>query len=1072
MSKRSFTSPMRTAWSLVAAGALVTSCAGPLPQVPGSLMPAMGIEALADAESEALVQGLAEKESGNWQDAMLNLPTLERRQAVYKTQAAAISATWTASLGALCSSSPAFRRASLRAVGPNPATTDYVFVATQATSNQLKKLSAVTGAVLNTWDALSGLASPGVIQNSALILSADNRRLYMVTTGGYFIIMNAGTGARIFAQKISTAGFNKSAPFVDYATSSFTGTLENVYCLSNDGSMFKIQVKNGVAQPVVAWVSQNGVDKSLASWAASPKIAYAAGQGTNGSVTCFPVVWKNTAFFGSTGGKYYRVDLSSAAAAPLTVYNTDYYTSAGSKAITAPAAFDFNSSLAITQVFAPVGDRLMWLDPTSSSVLAATRPLLVDKITPLSGTLSTYSYTASATTYTATASDCVSAATNVGGAHGPSRWGLSTTTHHLTHSGVTSPFAAGVNPNQVAIDASGNVVVSLYGAGSIQKLTPFGAVFNANFPKGGGNKPVGVGVDAAGNIYECDQGNKRVTRITADGSVNRNSGNLSNNLEGLAMDSVGAIWTVDIAADVSYKQTFDVVANAFTTVLSVPHTAGTNPIRVAVDGSNNPWMTLNATGKVERRNGTTGAVLSTYTVGTNPYGIAIDASGNAWVANEGSDTVSKITTATGVVTNISVAAYGSKPRGVGVDPRDGGIYVDLFNSATTIKIDPATNAIVRSYPTGTNPFGVKVDASGNIWTANYGSANVSKIWSGGSQADLLGADGYVGTADGNTSYGYMQFKVPNGSYGGALPVSTTVDMSSALASIGNEEIRVYDTTPTVSGAFWTGYVTTTTPSVDYNARPTVSTLMGTRTASAVTASSTVTGAPRYSTSFTNSLTLPWDLPNQSALDATAGRYAYAIKSTGSGGSARKLSDVAHFYTSAAANTAAVKPTLTVTLSKSKTPSTNGIMCQPAIDSVQKKLWVQASNALWEISYASTAAFGGSSTRFNLTAAGRGDFGSMGPARLTSPYNFILAGGNVLNTGTRLVVADYDPASNRFFLNGFKQPLSTYSTDALNMVHDAGANSGQVTTQMLWDYAGGSVYAPTQNNTLVRAKVLN
>ena len=91
--------------------------------------------------------------------------------------------------------------------------------------------------------------------------------------------------------------------------------------------------------------------------------------------------------------------------------------------------------------------------------------------------------------------------------------------------------------------------------------------------------------------------------------------------------------------------------------------------------------------------------------------------------------------ASSIVVHISPSAHaepstilgstGANPTAITIDS-SGNIYTANFDSNNVSKITPGgVSTILGS--TGTNPIAITIDSSGNIYTANYGSNNVSKI---------------------------------------------------------------------------------------------------------------------------------------------------------------------------------------------------------------------------------------------------------------------------------------------------------------------------------------------------------
>jgi hypothetical protein len=383
---------LRGALALLSLASFAGGCQAPLPAL-APVHAAMKIDA---APAGRVVDALMAKGNSTWQDAALNYPPLvARRKAAYHLAATAMAgAAWTATLPTVSTSAMAYRHLDATMQGPDPAAGESVYAVTEglAGAPQVFRLAAANGATLNGagWDALAGLASPGTIQRSAILLSGDNHRLYMLTSGGYFICLNADTGARLFAQKLSNAGFAGTAPFIDYANGGGwpqVGSDELLYLTSQDGSLFRVRVQNG-AFTVTAWPAGGGTDAAL--WAGRPTIPY--GRAT--TINAFPVAWQNRVYVGTTDGRCVRLDVSTDTP-KLTTWHPDWLTSAAYRGITAPVALDFDANFAVSHVFVPCGDRLVWIDPAAAIAEEATYaspPLVLTKTAPVQAALSAFPY--------------------------------------------------------------------------------------------------------------------------------------------------------------------------------------------------------------------------------------------------------------------------------------------------------------------------------------------------------------------------------------------------------------------------------------------------------------------------------------------------------------------------------------------------------------------------------------------------------------------------------------------------------------------------------------------------------
>ena len=304
--------------------------------------------------------------------------------------------------------------------------------------------------------------------------------------------------------------------------------------------------------------------------------------------------------------------------------------------------------------------------------------------------------------------------------------------------GVDASFR---NPNQIAVDTSGNVYVADYNNHSIRKITPAGIVTTY---AGGGSQgsangtgasasfyyPSGVAVDGSGNVYVADGGNHKIRKISSAGTVTTLAGN------GMAGDSNGT----GSNASFNYPSAVavDTLGNVYVADL------GNHKIRKITSAG--VVTTLAGSGSQGSANGT-GASASFY----SPYGLAVDTSGNVYVADSFNHKIRKITSA-GVVTTLAgsgsqgsadgtgTAASFLNPNGVSVDA-SGNVYVaDTYNlKIRKISSTGVVTTIAGSGSQGStdgaanvasfnNPFSVAYDATtGNIYVADNGNNKIRKI---------------------------------------------------------------------------------------------------------------------------------------------------------------------------------------------------------------------------------------------------------------------------------------------------------------------------------------------------------
>ncbi|HXI11824.1 MAG TPA: NHL repeat-containing protein [Thermoanaerobaculia bacterium] len=283
--------------------------------------------------------------------------------------------------------------------------------------------------------------------------------------------------------------------------------------------------------------------------------------------------------------------------------------------------------------------------------------------------------------------------------------------------------------------------------------------------------PQGLVVDAGGTLYLADPGNHVIRRITPDGQVTTVAG------------KSGEIGSADGVGE-----------NArFNTPRGI--TLGANNTLYVVDTDNHAIRSVSPTGMVRTFAGLAGTAGTTDSVGgaarfTFPRGIAADSSGNLYVADTSNHTVRKITSNATVTTlagtnrsSGSSDGFGSQARfnfpfDVAVDAA-GFVYVADTNNHTIRKITPegrvTTVAGVSPTPQGDNsgsvdgigaearfefPWGIDVDAPGNMYISDTGNNTVRKITPAAVVTTIAGSPEFSGSLD--ASAGAARFSSPRG----------------------------------------------------------------------------------------------------------------------------------------------------------------------------------------------------------------------------------------------------------------------------------------------------------------------
>lgn len=336
-------------------------------------------------------------------------------------------------------------------------------------------------------------------------------------------------------------------------------------------------------------------------------------------------------------------------------------------------------------------------------------------------------------------------------------------------------FAA---PTGVAVDGAGNLYVADFSSSTLRKVTSDGVVTTLAGSAGQSgiadgtnntarfNGPYGVSVDGAGNIYVTDSFSHTIRKVTSAGVVTTLAGsagqsgnaNGTNNTArffapaGMAADSTGNLYVTDIGNSTIRK----VTGGGVVTTLA---------------GSAGQIGSLDGTGSVARF--------------FAPSGVAVDSVGNLRIADSANHNIRKVTS-DGVVTTLAGGAGQSgsndvaadiarfyRPSAVSADSA-GNLYVaDSYNNTIRkISSDGAVTTLAgyagqigSGNGTGSSarfyyPYGLAVDATGNVFVADSYNNTIRKVTSGGLVTTLAGSPGQLGSADGTGSA--ARFSSPSG----------------------------------------------------------------------------------------------------------------------------------------------------------------------------------------------------------------------------------------------------------------------------------------------------------------------
>ncbi len=303
------------------------------------------------------------------------------------------------------------------------------------------------------------------------------------------------------------------------------------------------------------------------------------------------------------------------------------------------------------------------------------------------------------------------------------------------------PFTGGgmQGPSALSIDSTGRVwVANYFGVGSL--FANSGApLLPAGITGSGLNESYGGAVDASDRMW--------VTNEQTDSSVNNGFGSVtvlnaaqptsSGNSQvaggglnfpiSISFDRNGRAWVVD------YGNSHISVLDASGAPLSGPDGYASGelqfPVAIAVDSRGTGWVANQSSGTVTQV-APDGSSFTSFVVGNGPSAVAVDAGDAVWVANYYGDSIGLVSPTGQVLSNGGFTGGGlDHPTGIALDGAGTAWvanYRGLGISSLAGTAAPIPGAAL-SPGTGwgselllTEPFGVAVDAAGNVWVTSYG----------------------------------------------------------------------------------------------------------------------------------------------------------------------------------------------------------------------------------------------------------------------------------------------------------------------------------------------------------------
>ena len=310
----------------------------------------------------------------------------------------------------------------------------------------------------------------------------------------------------------------------------------------------------------------------------------------------------------------------------------------------------------------------------------------------------------------------------------------------LAVDGSGNLYIADANNHRIRKVDTAGVITTVAGTGAFGFSGDGGPATSARI-----NSPEGLAVDGSGNLYIADRRNHRIRKVDTAGMITTvaGTGASGDSGDGGAATEARISFPEDVAADGSgnlyIADTFNdqirkVDSSGVITTVAIPNALRLRrPASVAVDGSGNLYITntqrhrilkVDTSGVVTAAAGTGNSGfsgdggLATNNPIHSPQGVAVDSSGNIYIASAVNARIRKVDTS-GVITTF---ALGSNDVG-----GDGG---------------PATSALLNY------PIGVAVDSSGNLYIADADNHRIRKVDTSGVITTVAGS-GNTGAGNGD-----------------------------------------------------------------------------------------------------------------------------------------------------------------------------------------------------------------------------------------------------------------------------------------------------------------------------------
>jgi streptogramin lyase len=249
---------------------------------------------------------------------------------------------------------------------------------------------------------------------------------------------------------------------------------------------------------------------------------------------------------------------------------------------------------------------------------------------------------------------------------------------------------------------------------------------------GGLNLPGSLAIDSTGNVWVANYFGGAVSEFSPVGAPAAANGFSASGLEasfGIAVDAQDSVWiTNESSTNGSGRGSVTHLSSTGQNLSGDGYTSGGiyYPIAVSAAAGGDVWIAdyAGSSATLLSGNGTAISGASGYAAEALPFtsAVAVDASQNGWFAFQGG--VARVSPSNAE----SSFACCDEPAGIAIDA-SGEVWVADYGLSAVVELSPTGAVLGQATGTGglNSPGGIAVDGNGNVWVANYRGETLSEF---------------------------------------------------------------------------------------------------------------------------------------------------------------------------------------------------------------------------------------------------------------------------------------------------------------------------------------------------------